>query len=400
MVSETPLEVPDWIKMPIDLQHGFFRLAEREAEELSEVIEGINERLKRLREAISRHIKPFPDQGKRSIIAAVDSSRSPKLSERLGIRYGVYATGVVYLKGPERRERFEPGIFRCRQALSRENSRHLFDLITIQHERRVAKEALKECDLLFIDGSFYSFIFPAIEIKKRGRLEKRERDILEEISSLTEELRESRKVIGVIKRSRSRVLGGWMLLESGRDDFINILDKHIFSLIMPERTFFEYESIVGKRHPAIYTRVAYLASLRAAPIERLVQDQLSKSALIKEAERGIYFPFDDLGVEKKGFESMRRAQVRFCGGVPPCELEYPEGLDLIGVLSEEGLFNEATNLPLALDLVDSLVNISSKFTEEFVSEIEGRVLEKIARDGGCLEAIKAFFAFMNPQKPF
>ncbi|MBS7641357.1 MAG: DNA double-strand break repair nuclease NurA [Candidatus Bathyarchaeia archaeon] len=399
-MSEILSELLEWVKLPIDLQHGFFELAAREADELSEVIRSINESIGRLKADIFQHFRTVPEQTKKSIVAAVDSSRSPRLSERLGIKYGVYATGVVYLRGSERWEKFEPGIFRCRQALSRENSKHLFDLITIQHERKVAKKALKECNLLFIDGSFYSFIFPALEIKKRGRLEKREREILEDVFNLTEELRESRKVIGVVKRSRSRVLGGWMLLEKNRSEFINILDKHIFSLIMPEKSYFEYSSIVGERHPAIYTRVAYIASLWEGFIDKLLQGSLTKSALIREAERGIYFPFEDLGLLKDGFERMRRAQVRFYGGVPPCELEYPDAVDLREALSEEDLFNEVTNLPLALDLVDSLVNISSKFTEEFVSEIEGRVLEKIATDHENIEAIRAFFTFLNPQKPF
>lgn len=394
-MSEPPSELPDWIKLPIDLQHGFFELAAREADELFDVIRRVNERLKKLKEAISRYICPFPEQSKRSIIAAVDSSRSPKLSERLGIRYGVYATGVVYLKGSERREKFEPGVFRCRQALHKDSSKLLFDLITTQHERRIAKEALKECDILFIDGSFYSFVFPALDIKKSGRLERQEKNIIEDIFNLTEELRESGRVLGVVKRSRSRILGGWMLLQIGNSDFINVLDKHIFSLLLPEKSFFEYSSIVGNRHPSIYTKIAYLVSKRATPLEESI-----KNSLIKDAEKGIYSPFEDLGLSKDGFERMRRAQVRFCGGVPPCELEYPDIMNLRDVLSEEDLFNEATNLPLALDLVDNLVNISSKFTEEFVSEIEGRILEKIAGDNDSIEAIKAFFSFLNPQKPF
>ncbi|MEM3745772.1 MAG: DNA double-strand break repair nuclease NurA [Candidatus Bathyarchaeia archaeon] len=393
-MSEMLNEAPEWIKLPVDLQHIFFELAEKEADDLSEAIRRINMSLKKIKDMLCQNIRSIPVQTKSSIIAAVDSSRSPKLSERLGIKYGVYATGIVYLRGAERRERFEPGVFRCMQALSRENSRRLFDLLTIKNERKVAREALKDCDLLFIDGSFYSFVFPALSIMKSGRLERREKEIIEDIFNLTEELRESGKVLGVVKRSHSRILGGWLLLESGLEDFINVLDKHIFSLLMPEKTFFEYSSIVKDHHPSIYTKVAYLASLKA-PLLSLARD-----SLIKEAEKSIYSPFEKLGLSKDGFDRMRRAQVRFYPGVPPCELEHPNTMDLKEILSEENLFNETTNLPLALDLVDSLVNISSKFTDEFVSEIEGRVLEKIARNDGNIEAIKAFFTFLNPQKPF
>jgi hypothetical protein len=388
-MAEVHEELPEWIRLPIDLQHGFFKLAAEEAERLSEIIKSVDSSIMDLKAKLSPHIQPAPEQFRSSVIAAVDSSRSPRLSERLGIRYGVYATGVIYLRGFERREKFEPEIFRCRQALSQENSRYLFDLLTIQRERKMALEALKECDFLFLDGSFYGFVYPALRIKKGGSLEKRERDILSEIFNITEELRKSGKVLGVVKRSHSRAIGGYMLLQYANSGFINILDKHLLSLIMPGKSMFEYGSILGECNPAIYTRVAYLVSRNI-----LADDLLS---LAKDT---IYEPFKKLSLPADGFAEMRRAQIKFYNSLPPCELEYPNKMNLKNVLLEKDLFSEVTNLPLALDLVDNLVNISSKFTEEFVSEIEGRVLEKIARNEESLESIKAFFAFLNPQKPF
>lgn len=386
-------ELPEWIKLPVDLQHGFFQLAEKEAKELTDTVNRINSILKVLEAEISPHFHAFPEQNRRSIIAAVDSSRSPRLSERLGIRYGVYATGVVYLRGAERlHEKFEPGAFRCRQAFSRENSKILFDLETLLSERRVALKALDECDVLFIDGSFYSFVYQALDLKKSGRWEKREENLINEVFDITERLRESGKVLGVIKRSRSRALGGFMFREYGNKEFVNLLDKHILSLIMPEKNFLEYKDILGDRPASFYTKIAYLVSTG--------QFSEDPQNLEKMAERGVYEPFDKLGLYREGFNDMRRAQIRLSGEAPPCEIEYPSKIDVKDVLSEEILFNEDTNLPIALDLVDSLVNISSKFTEEFVSEIEGRVLENIIKDGGNLKSIKAFFTFLNPQKPF
>lgn len=393
-------EHTEWVKLPVDLQRGFFELATREAEELFKTIKRIDENLKSLRAEITPYIRAFPPQTKKSTIAAVDSSRSPRLSERLGIKYGVYATGVVYLKGGVRTEKFKPGVFRCRQALTRENSKYLFDLLTIQEERRMALEALKECDILLLDGSFYSFVYPALKIREGKRLKKEEMEILNDIFNITEELRKSGRALGIIKRSRLRALGGY-LLKHGDGTFVNILDKHILSLIMPERSFFEYSSILGNCHPVIYTNVARLATIKIR-FEDLLNKTVKDSfeSLFEIAENGVYKLFKDLGLSKDGFMSMRRAQVRFYGDLPPCELEYPNTMKLDDVLSEDGLFSEATNLPLALDLVDNLVNISSKFTEEFVSEIEGRVLENMARCDESLASIKAFFAFLNPQKPF
>ncbi|MEM2673716.1 MAG: hypothetical protein QXG34_03245, partial [Candidatus Bathyarchaeia archaeon] len=171
-MAEIIEELPEWIRLPIDLQHEFFRLAEEEAERLIRVIRDIDEKLKPLRAEISPHIRSFPNQTKKSVIAAVDSSRSPRLSERLGVRYGVFATGIVYLKGTERRsERFEPGIFRRKQALSQDESKLFFQILTTYYERKMALEALRECDILFIDGSFYGFIYPALDMKKLGLLE-------------------------------------------------------------------------------------------------------------------------------------------------------------------------------------------------------------------------------------
>ena len=390
-MAENAEELPEWVKLPLDLQHEFFKLAEEEAKRLIEVIRKIDENLRSLKSELAQHIRELPKQTRKSIIAAVDSSRSPRFSERLGVRYGVFATGTVYLKGTEKRkEKIEPGIFKRKQALSRDESRYFFSLLTTYCERKMALEALKECDILFIDGSFYGFMYPALDMKKLGLLELEDKKkIFKRTFEFTEELRKSGKVLGVIKRSHTRALGGYRVLEHGDDTLVNVIDKHILSLIMPERSYFEYKSLLGDSPPIIYTGIARLASK-----EKKVEN------LMERAKDRAYKPFEELEVPKDGFISMRRAQVRFYGDLPPCELEYPSTINLENILSERELFNEATNLPLALDLVDSLVNISSKFIEEFVSEIEGRVLEAIIEDGGNLDSIKAFFAFLNPQKPF
>ena len=390
-MAEFAEEPPEWVKLPLDLQHEFFKLAEKEARRLIKVIKKIDENLKALRIELAPYVRAFPKQTRKSIVAAVDSSRSPRFSERLGVRYGVFATGIVYLRGTEKRkEKLEPGIFKRKQALSRDESRYFFPLLTTHCERKMALEALKECDILFIDGSFYGFMYPSLDMKKLGLLELEDKKrIFKETFEFTEELRKSGKVLGVIKRSHTRALGGYRALNFGDDTLVNVIDKHIFSLIMPKRSFFEYESLLGDLPPIIYTGIA-----------RLVSRGKGKENLMERAKERVYKPFEELGVSKDGFTSMRRAQVRFYGDLPPCELEYPSTVNLEDILSESELFSEATNLPLALDLVDSLVNISPKFTEEFVSEVEGRVLEAIVKNGGTLDSIKAFFAFLNPQKPF
>jgi hypothetical protein len=385
-------EIPEWVKLPLDLQHRFFQLAEEEAEKIIGIIRDIDSNLSILRAEVSPHIRSLPDQVKSSLIAAVDGSRSPKLSERLGVRYGVFTYGTVYLRGFERvGEKFEASVFRRRQAHSRDESRFFFPLLTTYCERKMALEALDKCDLLFIDGSFYSFVYLALDMKKRGLLEER-KHIVDELFELTEKLRRSGKVLGVIKRSQTKALGGYLALTVGRNPFLTVIDKHILSLIMPERTFFEYRSLLSEHPTIVYTELARLA------LKGEVEDDPIKA--LKRAEDKAYEPFENLNLPKDGFVSMNRAHVKVYSGLPPCEIEYPPTVNLTDVLSESNLFNEATNLPIALDLVDNLVNVSSKFTEEFVSEIEGRVLETLAKNGENLESIKAFFSFLNPQKPF
>ncbi|MEM3610094.1 MAG: hypothetical protein QW076_04295, partial [Candidatus Anstonellales archaeon] len=73
---------------------------------------------------------------------------------------------------------------------------------------------------------------------------------------------------------------------------------------------------------------------------------------------------------------------------------------IIDVVCGENFFNSSTNLPTILDLVDNEVNIPSKFTEEFVAEVEGRMLEKFFNDPRKRELIKTFFTALNPQKPY
>jgi hypothetical protein len=60
---------------------------------------------------------------------------------------------------------------------------------------------------------------------------------------------------------------------------------------------------------------------------------------------------------------------------------------------QPNFFNEATNLTIALDLVDSMVNLPAQFTDEFVAEVEGRVLELVDKN-------KVFLTLLNPQKQF
>jgi len=387
-------ELVEWVKLPQDLQHRFFELAEEEAGRVAKTIQELDSQLKDLKERLQPYMRKLPSSNEVLTVAAVDSSRSPRLSERLGIRYGVFATGLLYLKGIEKRDEvFRAGVFKRKQALSQDKSRHSFDLYTMYAERRLASEALDRCDVLILDGSFYGFVYPAQRMKRIGFYGPQEDQIVKETYEFTEKLRRSGKAIGVIKRSHTRAIGGYLALKDRSNPFITVIDKLILSTFMPERTIFAYQDLIGDRPVQVYTQLALLASM----------SMKWDGEPLQEAERRAYAPFETLGLPEDGVKEMRRLQVRAFRDVPPCEIEYPSSISLdrlVGWLGQENLFNESTNLPIALDLVDGMVGLSAKFTDEFVSEVEGRVLETIARDQGNHEAVKMFFMLLNPQKPY
>ncbi|MEM2986807.1 MAG: DNA double-strand break repair nuclease NurA, partial [Nitrososphaerota archaeon] len=162
-------ELIEWIKLPQDLQHRFFELTEQEANRLVEDIQKMDLQLKELSKELRPYIHEIPISDKTSIVAAIDGSRSPRLSERLGIRYGVFSVGAIFLKGIEKRkENFRAGVFKRKQALSPDKSKFSFDLLSTYAERKMALEALENCDLLILDGSFYGFVYSAYLIKKSG----------------------------------------------------------------------------------------------------------------------------------------------------------------------------------------------------------------------------------------
>ncbi|MCS7116541.1 MAG: DNA double-strand break repair nuclease NurA [Nitrososphaerota archaeon] len=385
------MEFLEWIKLPQDLQHRFFELADEESKRVGESIQKLNKEYEKL-QFLQSYFDKLPNVESVSRIAAIDSSKSPRLSERLGIRYGVFASGIIYLKGNEREESFRAGVFKRRQAFSEDKSRFFFDLLTTYAERRLALEALSKSDLVILDGSFYGFVYSAVRIKKQGLYGTEEERLIREISQDTEKLLKSGKVIGVIKRSHTRVIGGYLALQDRNNPFVSIIDKLILSLIMPVRTVFDYHKLIGDKPVHVYTRLA-----------RYAQSSRWSESPLEEAERWIYSPFEYLELDPSEFKGLRRMQVRAYDYVPPCEIEYPSRIETDRILEWMGqpnFFNEATNLPLALDLIDSAVTLSSKFTEEFVSEVEGRVLESIDKNGGNRETIRIFFSLLNPQKPY
>lgn len=384
----------EWVKLPHALQTIFFERVEEEASSLVGVIERLDECLSSAKGFLSRFFESYDERDAGLRVGAVDGSRSPELSERLGVRYGVFTAGVVVLEGARRvDERYYAGHFKRSQALSKESSSYLLELLSEYAERKLALEVLDEVDFLFMDGSFYSFIYPVLRMKKRGAFGEREEELFGATCDMTEELIESGKVAGVIKRSHSRAIGGYIVAKSDPEfkklrELATVIDKLILSALMPPKSIFRYESLIGEENVIVYTEAA-----------RTFDKHGESQDLIEVAREKAYEPFERLGLSSEWFRRMRRIQVKAHPDASVCEIEHPSILErLLDAVRSRGLFSEATGLPLAIDMVDSLVNVGAKFTEEYVSEVEARLLEKLS--GRNPEAVKWFFRLLNPQKIF
>lgn len=384
----------EWAKLPHALQSLFFERVEEEASSLMEVMERLDECLSSAKDFLSSFFETYDERNTGLRVGAVDGSRSPELSERLGVRYGVFTAGAVILEGARRvDERYYAGQFKRKQALSKEASKYLLELLSEYAERKLALEILEEVDFLFIDGSFYSFIYPVLRMRKRKLFGKREEELFGEIYDMTRRLINSGKVVGVIKRSHSRAIGGYIVAKSDPElrklrELSTVIDKLILSALMPPKSIFRYENLIGEENVIVYTEAA-----------RTFDKYGESQDLVEIARKKAYEPFEKLGLDLEEFRRMRRVQVRAYSGVPVCEIEHPSIFGrLMDAVSSRGMFSEATGLPLAIDMVDSLVSIGAKFTEEYVSEVEARLLERMR--GRNPEVAKWFFQLLNPQKAF
>ncbi len=392
-----PADEIEWLKLPHDLQYKFFEEAEKEANRIVSVIERLQETISELKGEIVPLVEDLDEHDKVFRVAAVDGSRSPRLSERLGVRYGVFSVGVIILEGTKRiHEGYEAGQFKRKQAFSQEVSKYFFSLLSTYAERKVAVEVLDRLEdgFLMIDGSFYGFIYSALRMRKQGLFGERERGLFEETCRLTDRLIESGRVLGVIKRSHTRVIGGWLALRNndlvGRiDSPVTIIDKLLLSMVMPPNTILRYEKITGDDPVYVYTQLAYMAHRGIWPDDPL-----------EVARERAYEPYRVLEMDEDLVKKLRRLQVKKFPGAPTCEIEYPSSISIDRLklwLGQKDFFNEATGLPFAIDMVDSLISLSPKFTEEYVSEIEARALSK-AYGTISPEVLRWFFNLLNPQK--
>lgn len=394
MSSETA-----WSKLPIDLQEQFYDRAEKEARRLLSIIQELHSRIEKCRSEIAPFIHRFGFGVSRDVsIAAVDGSFSPRPAETIGARFAVYSAGFVMIRGRKIiREGYLSDDIRHNQARTREFSSAILHVQESRLEREAALKALDENpDLVLIDGSFLGFAYSLFRVRRMIPVPEWIIEKARETLEMTEKLLDSGKCAGVVKRGRSRAIGGWLSIKEGRKNpLVDCLDKQILHYLMKPPAYFNYMELL--REPGlqrVYSRVSELLSH---------SDELSPSKALESAkEWAVESLMKALDVPKEKAQTLEsrinRIQIKVSEENPPFELEVPveSGEKILSILfSNPENFNMATGLPIAIDLVDESVTLPAEFTREFVREVEARVVDSYEGDLG---EVRNFFTNMNPQK--
>ncbi len=414
--------IPDFLKIPRPLQERFYAAAEEEARILAEQIDKFSssvEEISRLVRGVVREVD-VTDEWRNLLIGVVDGSDLPAVSERIGIRYGLYSVAYKLFRGLDPVDRGEwfygdrvsGGIGSLRESFLK-----ILDLLTTYYERYTANTLLGEVDMLMIDGSFFGYRAGCSMVKwdelnwrdsLTGNTFKRVYDLIARINELTIRLIESGKVFGVIKRVATMAIDGYICYRYGPQKGVALGDRSILSLFMKRGEVFDYDEIFGPE-----MRFDALTWYRGISRER-TWSKRPPSEVLNEAVRRVQVqlladltPYKGKGAGRQLQEgreiveaarSTKRVFVKTVDDVPPVCIEFssrmPEELRRAALSYVVSAANPDTGLPLPLDLVDNLVSLPRGLGREFVNEIEAELL----RRGFSRQSLAALFARYNPQK--
>ena len=391
-------EKSSWSELPFDLQEEFYRLSESTAQDLAKHIQDVETEISVAWPQVEFAVKPISKVSRNELmIASVDGSRSPEPAKRLGGDFAVYSAGLLCLKGHSVIEnRFGVGKADSLQA-QRVELASLISAKALAAEREVAVAAMKDADLVLVDGSFYGFSGEVTSVlRRRGESAEQLGDWSEAIQTAlrrTAQLVDSGKCVGVIKRSHTRAISGWLSTKNGGTALKGLTDKHILARKLGPSSYFDYSALPGAESYLTYSMLAYnLANGReheptGEALERA--KELANGRFTKAFER----PFGT----KVDPSKLRRIQARLFLDAPPCELDIPTSVsaELIEDLLTVENFSEATGLPHAIDMIDEYVGIPRAFTRDFVYEVEARVASLTP---STLNGVRGFFSGLNPQK--
>jgi len=392
-------EKPSWAELPFDLQEQFYLLTEAAAESLAKRIQSVESELAESWPRVKFAVKAIRDsRTKEMTIASVDGSRSPMPARRLGGDFAVYSVGMLKLEGKKVVEnRFAAGRVDDVRA-QRVDLANLLSAKALAAEREVVVSALDGADLVLLDGSFYGYIGEVFSVLREARLGDSKvlgewAEAVQATLGFTEKLVSSGKCIGVVKRSRTRAISGWLSTKSGKPSLLGLIDKHILDRMLPAESIFDYSSLLAGEMVLPYSVLGYnLATGREVEPTIDAYDRARKFTADRFT-KAFQVPF--------GFHvevgALKRIQARPYRDASPCELEIPDSVSgrLVDDFVSPQNFSEATGLPFAIDMIDEYVGIPRAFTTDFVHEVEARVNSLTPSN---LKATRGFFTGLNPQK--
>ncbi len=415
-------------KLPPRLQELFFELAEEASGWVFKVLRREDERLGELRQSL-RFRKAPRDLIRDLRIGVVDGSLSPKLSERLGFRIGVYAATYMVLDGDkiitdDDEESMESGYLIAPQTGSPLHTRKILSLLATFLERKLALQCIEkyDVDLMLIDGSFYGFRTRCSEIKdkrieelglKGPDLERLEImvgwDLIDKIYELSKKLRDSGKTVAVIKRVRTAAIDGWLLSRTwSLNSTLNRNDRAILRRLMGPGEYFDYADLLGDGSYYLhYSGLKGWFHEIKKKISRKPEDEKLRIAL-EHVEKKLRLQIaTDLcpqgacdalkDATYREVISPKRLYVKLSPHAAPACIEFGNGVDQDLALSYlQASANPATGLPFPIDLIDELVSFDRKLASEFADEVEARLLLRSDLD---VDYVYGEFESINPQKP-
>lgn len=391
-------EKSSWSELPFDLQEEFYHLSESTAQELAKHIQRIEGEISESWPGLEFAVRPITESHNNGLtIASVDGSRSPNPTRRLGADFAVYSAGLLRLKGKKVIEnRFAAGKVDNVGAQAVDFA-SLLSAKSLAAEREAAVTALDNADLVLLDGSFYGFARDIMNVLKEtpgatahlGEWS----NAIEVALRKTDDLLKSGKCIGVVKRSRTRAISGWLSMKNGRTTLAGLIDKHILDRRLAPMSFLDYDVLLSGESILTYSVLAYnLANAREREPGKAAFER-AKALTVRRFAKAFEEPFR----QRVDPSKLKRVQVRLFPDAPPCELEIPVSVpvELLRELLTTENFSEATGLPHAIDMIDEYVGIPRAFTRDFVYEVEARAASLTPSNLG---GVRGFFAGLNPQK--
>jgi len=391
-------QFPEWVKVPQKMQHQFFELAEKEAERTKDRLLRDKEKLAEIRGLLRFDGIPEGDDWKEWRVGVVDGSDSPVMSERIGGRFGTYGATYHIFQGLDLvEEEYFSGNMVDFQTGDSDASRIFLSLLSTKLEREVALLCLeRDVDLLIIDGSFFGFR-PRCRVVHNRQVPSGEfqdgAELVRYVRDLSLRLLDCGKAVGIIKRVQTASIDGWMIYRKRNDNLrLNRNDKDILSSIMRQGQSISYET--AYEDPLLFNFYARLAVAYSMYARRPTRDMESifeacKNDVYRNIERDLLCKPEEILKTSRHFVRCRYPAAPFC-------LETPINHKLEPLLTFfNATCNEATGLPISLDLTDQDITIPEGFTREFVEEIEAHLIKELDVDK---YEVESHFASLNPQK--